>query len=52
MVFLAAFLAQPRATLDAIRTDRRRLVATVVLLPLVLVHLMWFLPSGWPGWNW
>lgn len=52
MVFLAGLLASPRVVLAELAADRRRLLAAVVLVPLLVAHMMWFLPTAWPGFGW
>jgi 4-amino-4-deoxy-L-arabinose transferase-like glycosyltransferase len=50
-VFAGALIAEPGPTLAALRADRRRLVACVVVTALLLGLMLWFLPSGWPAWR-
>ena len=52
MVFLAGFLANPKESLSALKGDRIRLATAAVMVPLLVVHMLWFLPSAWPGFNW
>jgi len=51
MVYLGAMLAQPREGLALLRAQPWRILlggmALAALVPLVL----WYLPSGWPGWR-
>ena len=50
MLYAASVLAHPRQTLAAL--EGARLTAVLVLLPLVLGLSLWFLPAGYPGFNW
>ncbi len=52
MVYLAAAVAHPRLIVAGLREDRRRLCVAVVMVPVLLFHMLWFLPAGWPGLNW
>ena len=49
MLYVALTIADPRATLSAIRGWRAALVVVVMaaMIPLVL----WYLPTGWPWWR-
>ena len=52
MVYAAALVADPRGTWRAVVDDPVRRWIAIVILPLTLIHLLWYLPVGWPGLNW
>ena len=52
MVFLAGFLSNPKESLSVLKSERIRLATAAVMVPLLVVHMLWFLPSAWPGFNW
>jgi len=52
IVWLAGLLARPRETLSLLRADWVRLAIAGVMVPLLVLHMLWFLPAGWPGFNW
>ena len=52
MVYAAAVIAHPGEILRAFRASSWRLGLAVVSVPALVFHMLWFLPSGWPGFNW
>lgn len=51
MVFVGGLLADPRGAWAALRAERLRLLATALVTGVLLVLMLWNLPSGWPGWG-
>ncbi|HHO54066.1 MAG TPA: hypothetical protein ENK18_25150 [Deltaproteobacteria bacterium] len=47
-VYLALFLANPRATFDALRDSPARLTGALITIPPVLALMLWYLPTGFP----
>lgn len=52
MLFLADLLVNPRVVLGAYRASPVRIGIAAVLVPLVLLHVLWYLPAGYPGFSW
>jgi hypothetical protein len=52
MIYAAGVLAHPVQTLQLLRQEMVRLVLALIWVPLLVGHMLWFLPSGWPGLNW
>jgi hypothetical protein len=51
LVFASGLLAEPRAAFAALGAHSTR-ASVCIVVTLVLVSLMlWYLPSGWPGWR-
>lgn len=49
-IYLAMFLANPKGTLQALMAERWRLAGAVVTVPLLVLGMAWYLPTGWPWW--
>lgn len=52
MIFLADGLANPGQVLRAYRVEPARIAVAAVLVPVVLLHVLWYLPAGYPGFSW
>ena len=48
LLFAALLLAAPRETLAELGRSTARSAATVLTLPILLVLMAWYLPTGWP----
>ena len=51
LIYASAALCQPRSTLAALRTSPPRAALGLLTLLVVIPLVLWFLPSGWPGWG-
>ncbi len=47
-VYLALFLANPRATLDALKASPARMAGALLTIPPVIALMLWYLPTGFP----
>jgi len=52
MIYLAGLLAQPRVAWKALMESRLRGWLCVVWTTALLFHMLWYLPTAWPGWTW
>ncbi len=52
MIYLASALAEPGVAWEALRENRLRMGLCVLWTTLLLGHMMWYLPTAWPGLTW
>jgi len=52
MIYLAGLLAEPGVAWESLRSSRLRLGLALFWTPLLLAHMLWFLPTAWPGVTW
>jgi hypothetical protein len=52
MIYLAGLLAEPKVAWEALRSNRVRIGLVVIWTPLLLLHMLWFFPTAWPGFTW
>ena len=49
IAYVAAVVADPKGTVEALRTSRARGFGAVVTFVAVAVLAAWYLPAGWPS---